>query len=209
MTREEEIKFIIGAREGVIPFEEVLKQYQSFIWQFVNSYNIAGLDYQDLYSILCGELYIALLNYDETKNIRFMSYLGTCFTNKLSLEISYSKRKKTGAEEYERAGRLDKIYPCQFGSENVTYRDILLTGDYANEQIDVNYFYDCLYEVLEKEGGDCKDFIIDVLFNERTFKEIGEERGITGEAVRQRYNKYIGILKKRLIKKGITSVYMK
>lgn len=209
MTREEEIQFIIGVREGVIPFEEMLKQYKSFIWQYVNRYKIAGLTYEDIYSILCGELYIALLNYDEAKNIRFMTYLGTCFTNKLSVEIEYSKRKKHGAEGYERASRLDKIYPCQFGNENVTYRDILLKGDYANEQIDINYFYDCFYEILEKEGGDFKQFIIDVLINERTFKEIADERGRTSSAIGQRYNKYIGILKKRLIQKGVTSVYMK
>ena len=72
MTREEEIKFIIGVREGVIPFEQLLEQYNPFIWKYVNEYNIAGLEYQDIYSILSNELYIASLNYDETKNIRFI-----------------------------------------------------------------------------------------------------------------------------------------
>lgn len=209
MTREEEIKFIIGVREGAIPFEQLLEQYNPFIWKYVNEYNIAGLEYQDIYSILSNELYIASLNYDETKNIRFMSYLGTCFVNKLSIEISHSKRKKHGAEEYNRAGRLDRLYPLKWGSQKVTYRDVLLTGQYTKEQLDINYFYDCLYEILEAEGGDFEEFIVDILINEKTFKEVGEKHGITGAGVRDRYKRYIEQLKRKLIKKGITSVYMK
>lgn len=205
MTREEEIQFINNVRNGVVPFEVVLEQYHDFIWKFINKYNIAGLEDDDLYSILSNELYLGIHSFNPDKKVRFMSYLGTCFINKLSLEITHSKRKKNGAEGYNRAGRLDNPYPSQYEGENTTYRDVLLTGDYANEQINSNYFLDSLEEIFAQTDKDTVSLVIDIIVNEKTFKEIGERYGITGAGARHRYVTYIKKLKQELIRKGITS----
>lgn len=208
MTREEEVRFVNDIRNNVIPFDVALTQYHDFIWKIINEYNIAGLENDDLYSILSCELHLAIQNYDADKGVRFMSYLGTCFHNKLSLEIAYSKRKKNGAEEYSRAGRLDRPYPCQYDGVGTTYRDILLTGDYANKQIKANYLVDTFNELLAQADKETISLVLDILVNEKTFAEIGQELGITGAGVRFRYTKYIKQLQKQLIRKGITSTYL-
>lgn len=204
-TKEEEHRFIAGIRDGDIPFEEAMKQYHNFIWDFVNKYKIAGLERDDIYSLLIAELYQAIMSFDEKVGVGFMSYLGRCFVNKLSLEITSSKRKKGGAEAYNRAFRLDKLVPATVGEDNVTYRDILLTGDYTNEQVNSNLLFSVFYEALEQENERDRYIVTELLLKQRTQQDLGRELGVSQTRIRQIYLRSMKTIRQKLAHNGYTS----
>ena len=205
MTKEEEIAFVLGVRKGEIPFEEALKQYHRFIQQFIKQYEIVGLEYDDMYSILSCELYQAIETYDETKEILFMTWLGKLITNKLGLEVKYSQRQKHGATTNAQAFRLDKPVPNSKGSDNVTYRDMLLTGDYANEQVNSNLLFNVFNKALEQENERSRYIVTEILLNERTQKDLGEELGVTQIRISQIYLKSMKEIRRKLARNGFTS----
>lgn len=205
MTKEEEIAFVLGVRRGEIPFEEALKQYHRFIQQFIKRYEIVGLEHDDMYSILSCELYQAIETYDETKDTVFMTWLGKLITNKLGLEVKYSQRQKHGATTYAQAFRLDKPVPNNKGSDNVTYRDMLLTGDYANEQVNSNLLFNVFNKALEQENERSRYIVTEILLNERTQKDLGEELGVTQIRISQIYLKSMKEIRRKLARNGFTS----
>lgn len=205
MTKEEEIAFVLGVRKGEIPFEEALKQYHRFIQQFIKQYEIVGLEYDDMYSILSCELYQAIETYDETKDILFMTWLGKLITNKLGLEVKHSQRQKHGATTYAQAFRLDKPVPNSKGSDNVTYRDLLLTGDYANEQVNSNLLFNVFNEALKQENKRSRYIVTEILLNNRTQQDLGEELGVSQIRISQIYLKSMKAIRQKLARNGYTS----
>lgn len=205
MTKEEEIAFVLGVRRGEIPFEEALKQYHRFIQQFIKRYEIVGLEHDDMYSILSCELYQAIETYDETKDTVFMTWLGKLITNKLGLEVIHSQRIKHGATTYARAFRLDKPVLNNKGSDNVTYRDILLTGDYINKQVNSNLLFNVFNEALKQENERSRYIVTEILLNNRTQQDLGEELGVSQIRISQIYLKSMKAIRQKLARNGYTS----
>ena len=193
-------------RNGTVPFEMALEKYHNFIWKFINEYNIADYDNDDLYSILSMELYQAIQTYDQDKGVVFMTYFGRCMLNKLSLEIASSKRVKLGSETYNNAFRLDK--QVRKSTIPMTYAELVLTCDWTREEINRNEMLQALDESLNTLSDLHKDIVTKFFIKEMTQKEIGEEYGITYVRVKQRINEALPKLQCQLKKRGFTqSIY--
>ena len=202
----EEYEMIEKIRNGTVPFEMALEKYHNFIWKFINEYNIADYDNDDLYSILSMELYQAIQTYDQDKGVVFMTYFGRCMLNKLSLEIASSKRVKLGSETYNNAFRLDK--QVRKSTIPMTYAELVLTCDCTREEINRNEMLQALDESLNTLSDLHKDIVTKFFIKEMTQKEIGEEYGITYVRVKQRINEALPKLQCQLKKRGFTqSIY--
>ena len=202
----EEYEMIEKIRNGTVPFEMALEKYHNFIWKFINEYNIADYDNDDLYSILSMELYQAIQTYDQDKGVVFMTYFGRCMLNKLSLEIASSKRVKLGSETYNNAFRLDK--QVRKSTIPMTYAELVLTCDWTREEINRNEMLQALDESLNTLSDLHKDIVTKFFIKEMTQKEIGEEYGITYVRVKQRINEALPKLQCQLKKRGFTqSIY--
>lgn len=200
---EEEVKFILEIKNGERQFEEALKQYHNFIWQHIIKYRIVGREDDDLYSILSMELYNAIQTYDVNKQVKFMSYLGRLFVSRLSNEIAHSKRVKNGDELYARATRLDDITKESIGSERETsYSEIILMGNYTEEDLSYNYLWTIIHEVLDELSDKYSETFNMVIVEGKTQTEVAKQLGITQAGVRER----LKWIRKRLQAKGINGI---
>ena len=82
---------------------------------------------------------------------------------------------------------------------------MLLTGDYANEQVNSNLLFNVFNKALEQENERSRYIVTEILLNERTQKDLGEELGVTQIRISQIYLKSMKEIRRKLARNGFTS----
>ncbi len=102
-------------------FEKLEKQYGRFIHHMAAQYFIPLHDKDDKYNIGLAEMYKATQNYDSSKGVKFISYLGMCLKARyLTLKRESEQLKRCANTN---AHSMDYVY--DYNGENTTYLDIL------------------------------------------------------------------------------------
>lgn len=199
----EEQTLITGAKNGDLPFDDVVGQYQRLIWQYVHRHHpIAGHDAQDLYSIGLGILFRCVNKFQIGLGVRFSTYLTTALNNRFIQLRQASKGGWSGAEHYESAIRLDR--PVLGGEgEEATIGSLFLTTTMTSE-LNSRHFQYCLAKALKVQTQRFQEYFQLHFMEGLTYKEIAERYGIGMSGVRNYVVFHLPKLKEELIKQGIS-----
>ena len=199
----EEQTLITGAKNGDLPFDDVVGQYQRLIWQYVHRHHpIAGHDAQDLYSIGLGILFRCVNKFQIGLGVRFSTYLTTALNNRFVQLRQASKGGWSGAEHYESAIRLDR--PVLGGEgEEATIGSLFLTTTMTSE-LNSRHFQHCLAKALKVQTQRFQEYFQLHFMEGLTYKEIAERYGIGMSGVRNYVVFHLPKLKEELIKQGIS-----
>ena len=199
----EEQTLITGAKNGDLPFDDVVGQYQRLIWQYVHRHHpIAGHDAQDLYSIGLGILFRCVNKFQIGLGVRFSTYLTTALNNRFVQLRQASKGGWSGAEHYESAVRLDRPVLGGEGAE-ATIGSLFLTTTMTSE-LNSRHFQHCLAKALKVQTQRFQEYFQLHFMEGLTYKEIAERYGIGMSGVRNYVVFHLPKLKEELIKQGIS-----
>ena len=199
----EEQTLITGAKNGDLPFDDVVGQYQRLIWQYVHRHHpIAGHDAQDLYSIGLGILFRCVNKFQIGLGVRFSTYLTTALNNRFVQLRQASKGGWSGAEHYESAVRLDRPVLGGEGAE-ATIGSLFLTTTMTSE-LNSRHFQHCLAKALKVQTQRFQEYFQLHFMEGLTYKEIAERYGIGMSGVRNYVVFHLPKLQEELIKQGIS-----
>lgn len=199
----EEQTLITGAKNGDLPFDDVVGQYQRLIWQYVHRHHpIAGHDAQDLYSIGLGILFRCVNKFQIGLGVRFSTYLTTALNNRFVQLRQASKGGWSGAEHYESAIRLDR--PVLGGEgEEATIGSLFLTTTMTSE-LNSRHFQHCLTKALKVQTQRFQEYFQLHFMEGLTYKEIAERYGVGISGVRNYVVFHLPKLQEELVKQGIS-----
>lgn len=199
----EEQTLITGAKNGDLPFDDVVGQYQRLIWQYVHRHHpIAGHDAQDLYSIGLGILFRCVNKFQIGLGVRFSTYLTTALNNRFVQLRQASKGGWSGAEHYESAIRLDR--PVLGGEgEEATIGSLFLTTTMTSE-LNSRHFQHCLAKALKVQTQRFQEYFQLHFMEGLTYKEIAERYGVGISGVRNYVVFHLPKLQEELVKQGIS-----
>ena len=199
----EEQTLITGAKNGDLPFDDVVGQYQRLIWQYVHRHHpIAGHDAQDLYSIGLGILFRCVNKFQIGLGVRFSTYLTTALNNRFIQLRQASKGVWSGAEHYESAIRLDR--PVLGGEgEEATIGSLFLTTTMTSE-LNSRHFQHCLTKALKVQTQRFQEYFQLHFMEGLTYKEIAERYGVGISGVRNYVVFHLPKLQEELVKQGIS-----
>lgn len=199
----EEQTLITGAKNGDLPFDDVVEQYQRLIWQYVHRHHpIAGHDAQDLYSIGLGILFRCVNKFQIGLGVRFSTYLTTALNNRFIQLRQASKGGWSGAEHYESAVRLDRPVLGGEGAE-ATIGSLFLTTTMTSE-LNSRHFQHCLAKALKVQTQRFQEYFQLHFMEGLTYKEIAERYGVGISGVRNYVVFHLPKLQEELIKQGIS-----
>lgn len=200
----EELEMLNKVKNGEIDFSILLQQYNGLIYKIINKCNISGLDRDDLYSILSAKLYFALCQYDESSGCKFITFATNLLKQEIAREIEKSNRVKSGDAIYETFVRLNK--PIDDGDIKLTeIHELYLHGDYTQDELDKNYFFSIINEVLSKEE-ECNQAIAKMcVYQGMSDTEIAKELGISQQNIWRRRKLVFKKLKAELYSRGYNS----
>lgn len=199
----EEQTLITGAKNGDLPFDDVVGQYQRLIWQYVHRHHpIAGHDAQDLYSIGLGILFRCVNKFQIGLGVRFSTYLTTALNNRFVQLRQASKGGWSGAEHYESAIRLDRPVLGGEGAE-ATIGSLFLTTTMTSE-LNSRHFQHCLAKALKVQTQRFQEYFQLHFMEGLTYKEIAERYGIGMSGVRNYVVFHLPKLQEELVKQGIS-----
>ena len=199
----EEQTLITGAKNGDLPFDDVVGQYQRLIWQYVHRHHpIAGHDAQDLYSIGLGILFRCVNKFQIGLGVRFSTYLTTALNNRFVQLRQASKGGWSGAEHYESAVRLDRPVLGGEGAE-ATIGSLFLTTTMTSE-LNSRHFQHCLAKALKVQTQRFQEYFQLHFMEGLTYKEIAERYGIGMSGVRNYVVFHLPKLQEELVKQGIS-----
>ena len=199
----EEQTLITGAKNGDLPFDDVVGQYQRLIWQYVHRHHpIAGHDAQDLYSIGLGILFRCVNKFQIGLGVRFSTYLTTALNNRFVQLRKASKGGWSGAEHYESAIRLDRPVLGGEGAE-ATIGSLFLTTTMTSE-LNSRHFQHCLAKALKVQTQRFQEYFQLHFMEGLTYKEIAERYGIGMSGVRNYVVFHLPKLQEELVKQGIS-----
>ena len=199
----EEQTLITGAKNGDLPFDDVVGQYQRLIWQYVHRHHpIAGHDAQDLYSIGLGILFRCVNKFQIGLGVRFSTYLTTALNNRFVQLRQASKGGWSGAEHYESAIRLDRPVLGGEGAE-ATIGSLFLTTTMTSE-LNSRHFQYCLAKALKVQTQRFQEYFQLHFMEGLTYKEIAERYGIGMSGVRNYVVFHLPKLQEELVKQGIS-----
>ena len=199
----EEQTLITGAKNGDLPFDDVVGQYQRLIWQYVHRHHpIAGHDAQDLYSIGLGILFRCVNKFQIGLGVRFSTYLTTALNNRFVQLRQASKGGWSGAEHYESAIRLDRPVLGGEGAE-ATIGSLFLTTTMTSE-LNSRHFQHCLAKALKVQTQRFQEYFQLHFMEGLTYKEIAERYGVGISGVRNYVVFHLPKLQEELVKQGIS-----
>ena len=199
----EEQTLITGAKNGDLPFDDVVGQYQRLIWQYVHRHHpIAGHDAQDLYSIGLGILFRCVNKFQIGLGVRFSTYLTTALNNRFVQLRQASKGGWSGAEHYESAVRLDRPVLGGEGAE-ATIGSLFLTTTMTSE-LNSRHFQHCLAKALKVQTQRFQEYFQLHFMEGLTYKEIAERYGVGISGVRNYVVFHLPKLQEELVKQGIS-----
>lgn len=143
-------EIVIKAKTSERYRAEVLKKYTNLIYFLINKhqYHVFTMSQEDLYAELAISLMRAIDDYDETKSIKFITFLYVCLERKIYKIKRYQKVNK-------RKHYVVGIYENQISTDSFTYADVLADKtdvEYLNEtKIKVDALESYANDVLKED----------------------------------------------------------
>lgn len=174
--------------------EQIIKDYNKIINFVIKKMNL-GYRYDDIYDVGLIGFVRGINSYDETKNIKYLTYLYECIKNEILRHINHVKRKKRDVEIVSLNTKI---------SEDTELQD-LIGYDIDYEQ---NFYVDQLINIVSdsmKNLTKNQYLIFSHLyglngFKELTVSEISQIYGFSKQSVHQIKNKVLNILRYTLNK---------
>lgn len=199
LSREDELKYLIKAKNGDIDARNILIEHNLRLVVFLaKKYENTTYDIEDLVSIGSIGLIKGINTYKIDKNIKLATYASRCISNEILMFLRKNKRKSSEVS-------LEEALNYDESGNELHLEDILGTDE---DMIEVLYENKINKELLNKEilnlnGRDKEIMILRYGLNntnEYTQKEVAEMLGISQSYISRIEKKVVRKLKQELVK---------
>lgn len=199
LSREDELKYLIRAKEGDIEARNILIEHNLRLVVFLaKKYENTTYDIEDLVSIGSIGLIKGINTYKIDKNIKLATYASRCISNEILMFLRKNKRKKCEVS-------LDEALNYDESGNELHLEDILGTDE---DMIEVEYEKKINKELLSKEILLLPDRDKEIMMlryglnnkNEYTQKEVAQMLGISQSYISRIEKKVVRKLKQELVK---------
>lgn len=199
-------KLVLDVRNGEVPFDEAVKQYNELLWKKVHKWHIKGYDNDDLYSLAMFALYKAVQSFNGEGTL--VAYAGFCIDNELGSLLRKTTSEKGGEETYEKSIRLNAPVRGVDGGL-VELGGLLASPTSPYKEIFTEDLMKNIHECLEEMGETEKRYILWSLYSGEQQKDLVKRENLTQGVVSRRLKRYHTKLATMLAQHGIDSNYLK
>lgn len=199
--QETEIMAVRALNGSVEAKEELFKSHLRMVVSIAKRYKVKEITLEDLIAEGNLALIKALKSYKTGNN--FTSWARTVIQRDLIQFVSCTRHIIKCTNHTKNQGReavgMNSFSDMRPGYDDQTYEDMLPGSTEQEEQDERNDINNNLKEVFANNLSKLKDkhreVIEKVYYQGLTYEEIGDQEGKTGDAIRQRHNKAINLLR--------------
>ena len=184
-------------------FEEILNKNKGLAYKIVSKYKETSLySYDDMHQICMLSLIKAIETYDETKNMKFSSYLYTLMNRDLAIEICVNQNRKK---------RKAEISSLDISGNGDSKRENTIKDSIADETVNIEeeimnkaikkFSKECLKDYKEKH--EKKYMAIELILQGYTQRQAKEMLPYSQQTICSYWLHFKNYLKQRAITEGI------